>query len=112
MSKFFDSPEVEYMRKYIDNKEAYLKTLAANNNKAAYQKVKEAGWELINIDATLHAERPKMMPHIPKMVSHIAKDLKILGGQVNIKAKTAENLGFVGKEEGIACDVVVLIQKG
>lgn len=48
MSKFFDSPEVEYMRKYIDNKEAYLKTLAANNNKAAYQKVQGDTMQLKN----------------------------------------------------------------
>ena len=69
-----------------------------------------AGWRIINVDATINAQRPKMAPHIPRMVENIAADLLLPVGCVNVKAKTAERLGFVGREEGISADAVALIE--
>jgi 2-C-methyl-D-erythritol 2,4-cyclodiphosphate synthase len=64
-----------------------------------------------NVDATIIAQQPKMAPHIPRMVRNIAQDLEIAENCVNVKAKTAERLGFAGRSEGIAAEAVVLIEK-
>ena len=64
-----------------------------------------------NIDATIIAQQPKMMPHIGSMISNIASALKIEKSQINIKATTEEKLGFTGREEGIAAHAVCLIEK-
>lgn len=75
----------------------------------AAQRVAQAGYAVGNVDATIIAQAPKMAPHIPAMVEHIAADLGILPAQVNIKAKTNERLGFLGREEGIAAEAVALL---
>ena len=67
------------------------------------------GWEVGNIDITLVAERPRMAPHLSKMITNIAEDLTVSNSQVNIKATTTEGLGFCGTGEGIACYAVALI---
>lgn len=69
----------------------------------------EAGYGLINVDATIHAQAPKMAPHIPAMVANIAADLGIPENYVNVKAKTGEGLGVVGREEGIRAEAIVLV---
>lgn len=79
--------------------------------RAAAQLVQSSGFLIGNIDASIIAQAPKMAPHIPQMTAHIAIDLKIAAGQVNLKAKTNEKLGFVGREEGIACDAVALLYR-
>lgn len=68
-----------------------------------------AGLGVGNIDSTIIAQAPKMAPHIPKMVEHIAADCHITVSQVNVKAKTNEKLGYLGREEGIAAEAVVLL---
>lgn len=70
----------------------------------------QAGWRVGNVDATILAQQPKMAPHIPQMVANIAADLQVAAGCVNVKAKTAERLGFVGRSEGVAAEAVVLIE--
>lgn len=70
-----------------------------------------SGWRIVNIDSTINAERPKMAPYIPAMVSCIAADLDLSETRVNVKAKTAEKLGFIGREEGISTQAVVLIEQ-
>ena len=77
--------------------------------KDAGRRVREAGYEIGNIDATVIAQAPKMAPHIPAMISHIAADLDLDPEQVNIKAKTNERLGWEGREEGIGADAIALI---
>lgn len=59
-----------------------------------------------NIDATIIAQRPKMLPHIPQMVKNIADTLKISENQVNVKATTEEGLGFTGSGEGISSQAI------
>jgi len=71
----------------------------------------QAGWRVVNIDATIVAEQPKMAPHIPAMIANIAADLLVAGGDVNIKAKTCERLGLVGRGEGIVAEAAVLISR-
>lgn len=77
--------------------------------RAAMEKVAVAGWRVVNIDATVHAQAPKIGPHAPGMVENIATDLGIAAQCVNIKAKTNEGLGYLGRKEGIAASVVALL---
>jgi 2-C-methyl-D-erythritol 2,4-cyclodiphosphate synthase len=75
----------------------------------AYARVRAAGWQVGNIDATIHAQAPKMSPHIAPMVATIAADLGVDAGRVNVKAKTNEGLGHLGRSEGIAATVIALL---
>ena len=67
------------------------------------------GWRVVNLDATIIAQAPRMAPHIPAMVANIAEDLGVPQGDVSVKAKTTEKLGFAGREEGIAAEAIALI---
>lgn len=79
--------------------------------KMVYAKVQQKGYELVNADLTIIAQAPRMATHIPYMVNAIAQDLKVDPELINVKATTSERLGFVGREEGIACQAAVLVQK-
>jgi 2-C-methyl-D-erythritol 2,4-cyclodiphosphate synthase len=74
------------------------------------RKLKEAKYKVVNVDATIIAQAPRMLPHIPKMIGNIASDLGVQPSAINIKATTTEELGFVGREEGIAAQAVALIE--
>ena len=80
--------------------------------KKVMEMVSKEGWAIENLDATIMAERPKIMPHIPNIKSNLAEAMEINTKQVNIKATTTEKLGFVGREEGIAAEAIVLLRKG
>lgn len=67
------------------------------------------GWQVGNVDMTVVAQAPQMAPHIAQMVAHIAADLAVEPGQVNVKATTTERLGFAGRKEGIAAYAVALL---
>ena len=69
------------------------------------------GYHLVNIDATICAERPKMNPHIPQMKETMARVIGCDVDDISIKATTTERLGFTGREEGISVYAVVLIEK-
>ncbi len=71
--------------------------------------LEEHGYKVTNIDATIIAQAPKMSPHIPDMITNIAQDLRMRAGDVNVKAKTAECLGPVGRGEGIEAEAVCLL---
>lgn len=71
--------------------------------------VNAAGFRIGNVDATIIAQAPKMAPHIPRMVEHIAADLGVALNAVNVKATTTEKLGYTGRSEGIAAQAVVLL---
>jgi len=77
--------------------------------RTAARSVHEAGWVVVNVDATIIAQAPKMAQHIGLMATNIAADLGIAPEHVNVKAKTTERLGFTGRGEGIAAEAVVLL---
>ena len=72
--------------------------------------VKGRGWGVVNVDAVLVAERPKLKPHIEAMRSAIALRIGVAPDQVGVKATTNEQLGPEGREEGISCQAVALLQ--
>ncbi len=74
-----------------------------------YRLLEKSGYQVGNIDATIIAQAPKMAPHIPAMIANISQDLQMSAADVNVKAKTAEYLGPVGRGEGIEAEVVCLI---
>ena len=71
--------------------------------------VREKGYRVGNVDATVIAQQPKLAPHIFQMVENIASDLRVERSAVNVKATTTEKLGFAGRGEGIAAQAVVLL---
>ncbi|WP_284036743.1 2-C-methyl-D-erythritol 2,4-cyclodiphosphate synthase [Neobacillus sp. 114] len=73
--------------------------------------VREKGYELVNADCTIIAQKPKMAPYIGEMQARIAELLEASPEQVNVKATTTEKLGFPGRGEGIAAQAVVLLKK-
>ena len=77
----------------------------------AFARVRAAGWEVVNIDATLICKAPRILPHAPAMVANLAADLDMDAAAINIKGKTTEKLGFTGRGEGIAAQVVALIAR-
>lgn len=77
----------------------------------ALQLVKNKGYQVGNVDLTIMAQAPKMAPHISAIRENIAADLQVHLDDVNVKATTTENLGFVGRKEGIAVAAVALLEK-
>lgn len=76
-----------------------------------YAKIAQLGWKLGNADLTIVAQAPRMATYISRMVEVIAADLQSEINRVNVKATTTERLGFTGREEGIACYAVVLLER-
>jgi len=70
-----------------------------------------AGWVTVNVDATVIARAPRILPHVPAMVANIAADLGVDPAVVNVKGKTTEKLGFTGRGEGIAAQAVALMAR-
>lgn len=77
----------------------------------AYQSVQELGWKVVNVDTTVIAQKPKLAPHIPAMRANIAADLGLPENCVNIKGKTNEKLGYLGRMEAIEAQAAVLLIK-
>lgn len=75
----------------------------------AAKRVRATGYDIGNVDCTIIAQRPKMAPHIATMAANIAADLGVPVGNVNVKAKTNEKLGYLGREEGINAEAVALL---
>jgi len=80
--------------------------------KEVMTRMRERGFHVLNIDASIVAQKPKLADFIPRMVKEIAEVLEIETGRVNIKATTSEGLGFVGRGEGITAYAVALVQEG
>jgi 2-C-methyl-D-erythritol 2,4-cyclodiphosphate synthase len=80
--------------------------------RAAMAVAREAGFEVVNVDATVIAQAPKILPHVPAMVAYLAADLGVPAAAINIKGKTTEKLGFTGRGEGIAAQAVVMLAHG
>ena len=71
--------------------------------------VERAGWRVINCDAIIHAQEPKLTPHKPAIRANLARLLRVAETAVNVKAKTGEHVGPVGRSEAIVCEAVVLV---
>jgi 2-C-methyl-D-erythritol 2,4-cyclodiphosphate synthase len=97
----FHFPDTENAYKNIDSKKLLTEV---------YRMVKEKGYALVNLDATISAQRPKLKDWIPAMEVVISEILSSSKDQVNIKATTTERLGFEGREEGISVQAIVLIE--
>jgi 2-C-methyl-D-erythritol 2,4-cyclodiphosphate synthase len=69
----------------------------------------DRGLSVVNVDATVIAQAPKLAPHISAMRANLASDLGVAREAVNVKAKTTEKLGFVGRGEGIAAEAIALL---
>jgi 2-C-methyl-D-erythritol 2,4-cyclodiphosphate synthase len=95
-------------RHFPDSDPAYK---GADSRRLLREVKKKLGkFKIVNIDATILAQAPRMAPHVPRMIENIASDLGMAPGAINIKATTTEQLGFVGRAEGIAAQAVVLIE--
>ena len=95
---------------FPDNDPAYKDANSRELLKHCYELVKNEGFEIGNIDATVIAERPKLMPHIKKIRETIAVDLGVSIHQISVKATTSEKMGFVGREEGISATATALLK--
>ena len=72
--------------------------------------IREKGYRLSNLDATVIAQKPKLMPYLPRMRETLAKTMEVSADQINLKATTEEHLGFTGREEGISAHCVCLLE--
>jgi 2-C-methyl-D-erythritol 2,4-cyclodiphosphate synthase len=95
-------PETDPAYAGIDSRE--LLRLAA-------RKLAERRFTIVNVDATLIAQAPRMAPHIPRMIANIAADLRLEPAAVSVKATTTEQLGYTGRGEGIAAMAVALLEE-
>ncbi len=99
-------------RHFPDTAEAFRGADSAVLLVEAVRRVREQGWSVVNVDSTIVAQAPKMAPHIPAMRACIAQALGIDEGAVNVKAKTAERMGPVGRGESIEARAVCLLVRG
>ena len=77
----------------------------------ALRRLNDKGWRVINVDLTIFAQEPKLGPIKTRMREHLAAMLGLSGDAVNVKAKTGEKVGAIGRAEAIGCQVVVLIEE-
>ena len=96
-------------RHFPDSDPAYRDADSRRLLREAIARVRAAGYAVVNVDATIIAEAPRLVPHMPAMVTNIAADLGVRPDQVNVKAKTTERLGFTGRGEGIAAEAIALL---
>jgi len=96
-------------RHYPDNDAKFKDIDSRELLRDVCDQLRDLGWRVGNVDATIIAQAPKMSPHIPDMEENIADDLDIATDQVNVKATTTERLGFTGRGEGIAAQAVCLL---
>ena len=96
-------------RHFPDTDPAYRGADSAVLLERAALRVREAGWEIVNVDATVVAQAPRLAPHIPAMCARIAQVLGLSAAAVNVKAKTAERMGPVGEGQAIEARAVCLL---
>jgi 2-C-methyl-D-erythritol 2,4-cyclodiphosphate synthase len=74
------------------------------------KQVEQTGWKTVNCDLIIHAQEPKLGPHKPKIRANLARILHLNESAINVKAKTGEHVGPIGRGEAIACEAVVLLE--
>ncbi|HZQ74907.1 MAG TPA: 2-C-methyl-D-erythritol 2,4-cyclodiphosphate synthase [Burkholderiales bacterium] len=95
---------------YPDSDKAYAGVDSRTLLRDVVRKLARLNMKIVNVDATILAQEPRMAPHVPRMIGNIASDLGIAPAAINIKATTTEQLGFLGRAEGIAASAVALIE--
>lgn len=95
---------------YPDNDNSYKNIDSRILLRDVYERMVQKGYQVGNLDITIMAQAPKMLPYEPQMRANIAQDLHLDLDAVSVKATTTEKLGFVGRKEGIACEAVVLLK--
>jgi 2-C-methyl-D-erythritol 2,4-cyclodiphosphate synthase len=95
---------------YPDDDAAYSGVDSRQLLRDVVKKLGALNLRIVNLDATILAQAPRMAPHIPRMIGNIASDLGVAPAAINIKATTTELLGFIGREEGIAATAVALLE--
>ena len=98
-------------RHFPDSDEKYKGISSMALLSSVYDLLLENGYEVVNIDATVVLQKPKLLPYIETMRSNIAFALNVDPSEINVKATTEEKLGFTGREEGISAHAVALISK-
>jgi len=96
-------------RHYPDTDEAYSGVDSRELLRDVAKKLAGMRLKIVNVDATIIAQAPRMAPHMPRMIANIASDLGLAAAAVNVKATTTEQLGFLGRMEGIAAQAVALV---
>lgn len=94
-------------RLFPDSDPAYAGADSLKLLEQVVERVRGKGWQVENVDATMIAQRPKLMPHIPQMIKNL--EMTLGEGRVNVKATTEEGLGFSGSGEGMAAHAVCLL---
>ena len=97
-------------RHFPDTSDAYAGIDSTILLRRVVAMIREKGWEIVNVDSTLLAQKPKIAPYIPAMRERLAEVMGIAPDAVSVKATTTEHLGFVGREEGIAAQAVCLLR--
>lgn len=95
---------------YPDNDNSYKNIDSRILLRDVYERMVQKGYQVCNLDITIMAQAPKMLPYEAQMRANIAQDLHLDLDAVSVKATTTEKLGFVGRKEGIACEAVVLLK--
>lgn len=96
---------------FPDTSQTFKNAESTHLLKQSYLLVQKKGYSVVNIDATVVAERPKLSSYIPGMRKHIADVLNCDEGQISVKATTNEKMGFIGRGEGIAVHAIALLSK-
>lgn len=97
---------------FPDTDEAYKDADSSMLLQKVWALAKERGYRLGNLDSTIIAQKPKMLPYVPEMAANLARLLEADVSQINVKATTTEQLGFTGRGEGIAAQAVVCLFRG
>jgi len=95
---------------YPDTNPQYSGANSREMLRATAKKVAAAGYRIVNVDATIIAQEPRMAPHVATMIGNIASDLGLQPAAVSVKATTTEKLGWIGRGEGIAAQAIALIE--
>lgn len=94
---------------FPDDDPAYKNADSMKLLRRVARSLEENGWGIVNVDATIIAQAPKMAPHLPEMIKNLARAMDIAPQRVNLKATTTERLGFTGRAEGLVAQAVALI---
>ena len=96
---------------FPDTDERYAGADSLKLLSAVCRLLRSNGWEIVNTDATIVAQYPKLMPYIPEMRRRLAEAMSVEEGRVSVKATTEEHLGFTGRSEGISAMAIALLNE-